>query len=80
MSWWIAAVLIWLGTGSVTAIAIGRATRGAAPDLRSLVEGLERENQGLWDEVRAERARIAELRSAAGEARGRSPEPAGSPG
>lgn len=56
MSWWIAAALVWLGTGFVTALAIGRATRGAAPDLRSLVDGLERENQGLWDEL--ERATI----------------------
>ncbi|MGE5226537.1 MAG: hypothetical protein ACM3OO_06640 [Planctomycetaceae bacterium] len=78
MSWWVAAMLVWLGVGSVTALAIGRATRGSAPDLRSLVDGLERENQDLWDEVRLERARIAELRSA--EQRGRSPAPAASVG
>jgi hypothetical protein len=80
MSWWIAAGLVWVGAGFVTALVIGRATRGAVPDLRSLVDGLERENQDLWDDVLAERERNAELRSTVGGDRGAAPAPAGSLG
>jgi uncharacterized protein YpmS len=66
MSWWIAAALVWLAAGVITAIVIGQVARRLAPDLRSQVEWLERENQELRGQVTTadRRARLAQVMAA----------------
>lgn len=62
MSWWIAAALVWLGAGVITALAMGRMTRSPTPDLLTEVERLERQNQALRNEARLAQATVAVLR------------------
>ena len=63
MGWWIAAALVWLGAGLITALVVGQFARSPIPELRARIDGLERVNRELRREVLLARKTIPEGRA-----------------
>lgn len=63
MGWWIAAALVWLGAGLITALVVGQFARSPVPELRARIDGLERVNRELRREVLLAREAPADRRA-----------------
>jgi hypothetical protein len=64
MGWWIAAALVWLGAGLITALVVGLLARSPLPELHARIDGLERVNRELRRELLLARTAHRDRRAA----------------